>query len=355
MADTAVAEDKALALHQRAVIVNMLGGVKRFPTLASPRFILPEVMAAGGTTVVSWTMSGSTSDFAQTATRVIGALEAIEQSEIPARLVRTTSDILATKAQGVLGFVLNFQNTSPIEDNLAYVSLFHRLGVRVIQLTYQRRNLVGDGCGEPGEGAGLSLFGRDLVRELNRRRILIDLSHRTTIEAIELSDHPVAFTHVNVREINPEKRNKPAEQMRLVAEKGGVIGINSVARMLSPTGRERGTTIDDYVDQIEHVAELVGADHVGIGLDRVEDLTSEDMEERRRTFLTQFPELRAGGDFPFEHYYTRDLSMGNMLPVTRELLARGFSEDEVLGILGGNFLRLLGCVWGDSNGGVRTV
>src|SRR4029078_2678074 len=106
-----------------------------------------------------------------------------------------------------------------------------------------------------------------------------------------------------------------------------------------------GTSISDYVGQIEHVAGIVGADHVGIGLDRTEDLTADDIEERRKGFLTKFPELRAGGDFPFENYYTRDLSMANMLPVTEGLLERGFSEEDVLGIMDGNFVRLLDQVW----------
>ena len=250
---------------------------------------------------------------------------------------------------------INFQNADPIEGSLEYLSLFHRLGLRVFQLTYQRRNLAGDGCGEPGDGAGLSIFGQELVRELNRLGILIDLSHcsdRTTEEAIALSEQPVAFTHVNVRELNPHKRNKPEAQMKAVAAGGGVIGINSIARMISPEGRQKGTTIDDYLDQIDHVVGLVGVDHVGIGLDRNEDPTAEDMDERRRTFLTRFPELRAGGDFPFETYYTRDLSMGSMLPLTTGLLERGYAEEDVLKILGGNFLRLLEQVWAAGPAGV---
>jgi membrane dipeptidase len=350
MSTTEVGE-RAAALHREAVIVNMLGGVNRFPTLASPQFALPETMAQGGTTAVSWTLAGTTEFFRETAEKFAQALVAIDHSDPPARLVRTVDDIREAKANGEAAIIVNFQNTDPLEGSLELLELFYRLGLRVLQLTYQRRNLVGDGCGEPGEGAGLSLFGQDLVKACNRLGILIDLSHcsdRTTIEAIELSEQPVSFTHVNPRELNPQKRNKPADQMKMVAERGGVIGINSIARMISPEGREKGTSISDYLDQIDHVAEIVGVDHVGIGLDRTEDLTAEDMEERRRTFLTRFPELRAGGDFPFENYYTRDLSMGNMLPVTEGLLERGWSDDDVKKVLGGNFMRLLDQVWAAS-------
>ena len=349
MTTTPVSADQVARLHEKSVIVNMLTGVTRFPTLVAPAFALPAAMRQGGTTAASWTIAGTNENFAVTASRFAQALVAIDSSEDPpARLVRTVDDIRAAKANGEAGIIVNFQNADPIEGSLEYLHIFHRLGLRVLQLTYQRRNLVGDGNGEPGDGAGLSLFGRRLVEELNVLGILIDLSHcsdRTTLEAIELSEQPVSFTHVNPRSITPHKRNKPDDQMKLVAEKGGVIGINSVARMISPEGNQKGASMNDYLDQIEYVVDLVGPDHVGIGLDRTEDLTAEDMDERRRTFLTQYPELRAGGDFPFEHYYTRGLAMSSMAPITRGLLERGYAEADVEGILGGNFLRLLGDVW----------
>ena len=124
-----------------------------------------------------------------------------------------------------------------------------------------------------------------------------------------------------------------------------MIGINSVSRMISPRGREEGASLDEFVAQIEHVVELTGVDHVGIGLDRSEDLTEELMEVRRRTFLARYPELQAGGDFPLETYYARETGMGEMLPLVRALLGRGWSDGDVEKVLGGNWLRLLGEVW----------
>jgi membrane dipeptidase len=346
---TTVTDEQVATLHERALVVNMLGGITHFPSRANLSFVLPEIMRRGGTTAVSWTIAGVREQFAETAQRFANALDAIDACTDPrARLVRSAADIREAKARGEAAIIINFQNTDPLEGRLEYLSLFHRLGLRVVQLTYQRRNLVGDGCGEPGEGAGLSLFGRELIEELNRLGILIDLSHcndRTTLEAIEHSGAPVSLTHVNLRSLNPHARNKPDDHIRLVAEQGGVIGINSVARMISPRGNAEGASLSQYIDQIDYVVGLAGVDHVGIGLDRVEDLTAEDMEQRRRTFLTQYPELRAGGDFPFENYYTRDLSMGTMANLTRGLLERGYAEDGVLKLLGGNFLGLLERVW----------
>lgn len=344
-----VSEERAVAVHRRAVIVNMLAGVAQFPTVAAPAFALPAVMRAGGTTAASWSIAGTSEDFRATCAKLAGALAAIDAStDPPARLVRSVADIVEAKERGEAAFVLNVQNADPLDGSLDNLHLLHRLGLRVLQLTYQRRNLVGDGCGEPGPGAGLSLFGRSLVRELNALGVLIDLSHcsdTTTLEAIELSEQPVAFTHVNMRALNPHPRNKPDDQIRLVAEKGGVIGINSVSRMISPRGRVEGASLEQFVEQIEHVVGLTGIDHVGIGLDRSEDLTEELMEIRRRTFLTRYPELQAGGDFPFETYYARETSMGEMLPLVRCLLARGWSDEDVEKALGGNWLRLLAEVW----------
>lgn len=344
-----VSEERAIDVHRRAVIVNMLAGAAQFPTVASPAFALPAVMRRGGTTAASWSIAGTSEDFRATCTKLAGALAAIDAStDPPARLVRTVADIVAAKERGEAAFILNVQNADPLDGSLEYLHLLHRLGLRVLQLTYQRRNLAGDGCGEPGPGAGLSLFGRSLVKEMNALGMLIDLSHcsdGTTLDAIECSQQPVAFTHVNMRALNPHPRNKPDDQIRLVAERGGVIGINSVSRMISPRGREEGASLEQFVEQIEHVVDLVGIDHVGIGLDRSEDLTEELMEVRRRTFLARYPELQAGGDFAFETYYARDTSMGEMLPLVRCLLGRGYTDADVEKVLGGNWLRLLDEVW----------
>jgi membrane dipeptidase len=257
-------------------------------------------------------------------------------------------DLEAAKREGGAAIILGFQNSDPIEGSLAYLDLFHRLGVRIVQLTYQRRNLAADGGGEPANG-GLSLFGRDLVAELNKLGILIDLSHtgeRSTLEAIELSEAPVAITHSCLRHFNPVPRNASDDVIKALAARGGVFGMNAIARLISPKGRQEGATVEQFVDGIDYVVELVGIDHVGIGLDINEGLTPELFEERRKGFLTEFPELRMGGDFPFEHYYAFGLtSMANVALITDALVRRGYDDSDVLKILGGNFVRLFGEVW----------
>ena len=136
--------------------------------------------------------------------------------------VKETADIHAAKALGKTGIILGFQNASPIENELDRLGLFLALGVRVIQLTYHETNLLGSGCWERND-CGLSNFGVDAVREMNRLGIVIDLSHvgpKTTMDAIEMSEQPVAITHANARSFCGHPRNKEEEALKLLAEKG---------------------------------------------------------------------------------------------------------------------------------------
>ena len=188
------------------------------------------------------------------------------------RLVQAMSvrDILDAKEKGNVGVVFGWQNASPIENDLDRLALFHALGVRIIQVTYNERNLLGNGCYERTD-EGLSNFGVDAVREMNRLGILIDLSHvgdRTTLDAAELSDQPVACTHANARAFFDHVRNKTDDALGLIAQRGGVIGANAFPPFLRK-GFE--STLDDYVDAIDDLVERVGIDHVGIGTDFTQD------------------------------------------------------------------------------------
>jgi membrane dipeptidase len=339
------AREQARALHERAVVVNGLGGGKvAMPTSRSAEFRLPEIMREGGVAAVNLTVSYK-DGFLETARNLSHLLRAVDESE-DITIAHGVEDIHAAKAAGGAAVILGFQNSDPIEGRLEYLDLLHRLGLRIVQLTYQRRNLAADGCGESANG-GLSTFGRELVAELNLLGILIDLSHtgvRSTLETIELSRAPVSFTHACVYAKNPLPRNKTDEEIRALAARGGVMGVNAVARLISPEGKQRGATMAEFVDQVDYVVDLVGVDHVGIGLDISEGMTREDFEVRKVTFLAQFPEL--GGDFAFEHYYTTGLdSMAKAPAITEALLGRGYSDEDVLKILGGNFLRLFEQAW----------
>ena len=170
------------------------------------------------------------------------------------------------KSEGKLGILFHFQNSLPLEQSIELVDVYHALGVRVIQLTYNVRNFVGDGCLEPND-AGLSAFGRRLIKAMNRAGIAVDCSHtgiQTTLDAMDVSDQPVVFSHNLAKAVCESPRNLSDEQIKRVAEMGGVIGINGFPPFVA---KKRRPTLDDLLKHVDHIADLVGIKHVGIGID----------------------------------------------------------------------------------------
>ncbi|HEV2170544.1 MAG TPA: membrane dipeptidase, partial [Candidatus Binatus sp.] len=158
-----------------------------------------------------------------------------------------TPDIAAAKASGRTGIVLGFQNGSPIEDRLDYLALFKQLGVGIIQLTYNTQNYIGSGCYESHD-SGLSDFGREVLAEMNRVGIAVDLSHvgsKTTDDTIEFSKDPVVFSHVLPAELKAHPRNKETRQLKAVADRGGLVSVTMFPPFL-PKGSE--STVDDYAE-----------------------------------------------------------------------------------------------------------
>ncbi len=212
--------------------------------------------------------------------------------------VKETADIHTAKKLGKTGIILGFQNASPIENELDRLGLFLALGVRVIQLTYHETNLLGSGCWERFD-SGLSNFGVDAVREMNRLGILIDLSHvgpKTTMEAIEMSEQPVAITHANARSFYNHPRNKEEDALKLLAEKGGVVGATSYTPFL-PKGYD--STLEDFVDALDNMVERIGLDHVAIGTDSTHDQPLEFWHFIVSQQGTKFPSTFADGSVPY--------------------------------------------------------
>jgi membrane dipeptidase len=256
--------------------------------------------------------------------------------------VRTVADICAAKKAARVGVIMGFQNSSPIEDDLYLLSIFKELGVRIIQLTYNDRNFVGDGCLERTDG-GLSNFGIEVVREMNRLGMLIDLSHaghRTTMEAIEVSQKPVAFTHAGPRALFDHPRNKTDEELRYLANKGGVAGANAFPEFLAAGWQ---ATLSDFLDTVDYMVERIGVDHVSLGLDLTEGRGKEDYRRWEAGKIKQ--RLPLGVEWPV--VYPEGIRSAVDWPnITDGLLARGYSEPAVQQILGGNLLRLFEEVWG---------
>jgi membrane dipeptidase len=327
----------AAQIHEESVIVNGLAQSGNLP-------LAYDAMIDGGITASNLTVAAN-EDFPAAVKRFEYMLRTMEQHAQADRLtlIENAGDIRAAKAAGLTGVIMGFQNADPIEDDLEYLHVFRRLGLRIVQLTYQRRNLLGDGSSEPADG-GLSMFGRQVVEACNELGILVDVSHcghQTSLDAVEASSAPIVISHANLYSINPVFRNKKDEVIKAVAERGGLMGITSVSRLLSARGNEEGADLSQVLDQIEAVIELAGIDHVGVGLDISEGMTQEEFEVRQATFLAKFPELRMGGTFPLEHYFARGISSAAEFPnITAGLVERGYTTGEVKQIVGGNFMRV---------------
>lgn len=327
----------ATQIHAESVIVNGLAQPGNLP-------LAYDAMIDGGITASNLTVAAN-EDFPAAVKGVEYALRTMEQHSRADRLtlIENAGDIRAAKAAGLTGVIMGFQNADPIEDDLDFLHVFRRLGLRIVQLTYQRRNLLGDGSSEPAD-AGLSMFGRQVVKECNELGILVDVSHcghQTSLDAVEASSAPIVISHANLYSINPIFRNKRDEVVKAVAERGGLMGVTAVSRLLSARGNEEGSDLSQFLDHIEAVIELVGIDHVGVGLDISEGMTQEEFEVRQATFLTKFPELRMGGAFPLEHYFARGISSAAEFPnITAGLVERGYTPEDVKQIVGGNFMRV---------------
>ncbi|MBS0393353.1 MAG: membrane dipeptidase [Proteobacteria bacterium] len=221
------------------------------------------------------------------------------------------------------------------------VKLFYGLGQRVSQLTYNAQNLLGCGCTERHD-CGITDFGVSIIEKMNEVGMLVDVSHcgdLTTLEAFEVSKKPVAITHSNCRALFNHPRLKTDEAIRKMAAKGGVMGITGVRMFVRG---EEPTTLDHIVDHIEHVAKLVGVEHVGIGTDSDllgYDALPADQAKKLRSYYKASYGFRERIDIEgFDH-------PRKLFDLTEALLRRGFGDADIGGILGGNFRRLLGQVW----------
>lgn len=256
-------------------------------------------------------------------------------------LATEVADIRAAKRDGKLAAVLHFQGTCPFEYNLDLAEVYARLGVRVVQLAYNVRSPAADGCEEPGN-AGLSRFGRQLVAELNRLGIVVDVSHTghtSSMEAVAASTAPVIASHSNAAAVHSSRRNLADDLIKAIAGSGGVIGANGYPAFVADTTKP---TLDQYIDHMAYIADLVGPAHVGIGLDYT----------TRNPPMAEYEQLVADGHWSRESYppppwhYPGGLEDASGLPhLTQRLLQRGFSEQDVRGILGENWLRVFDAVW----------
>jgi membrane dipeptidase len=353
--------DRAAGLHEKAIVINTLTGChgwqSRWREFGRRRaHNLIEKGLEGGCTVNSLTLGGSS--IGEVAMAISAWDDVMAGIPEKAKKILSARDIEEAKRDGKAGYVINFQNTVALEGRVAALNLFHRLGLRILQLTYQRAELVGDGCGSRRtQTAGLSDFGLAVVERLNQLRMVVDLSHvghATTMETIEVSKQPPAFTHTNCHGTYGFEfmRGKSDEELRAMADRGGVAGLTAIARFVREEGDLEGSNINHYLDHIDYAVDLIGVDHVGLGFDINEGITPEDYYGvHNQTYEARFqadPTSHVRRRHPFEHYYVFGLDSIARTPyVTEGLVKRGYSDDEILKILGGNWLRYFRTIWGE--------
>ncbi|MGD0142227.1 MAG: membrane dipeptidase [Rhizomicrobium sp.] len=349
------------------MIVNALGGLEN-PNLALARpqgdnlvdSSMPDVDArairdthAAGVTAVNVTLGyvgGADEPFEYTI-RTIGVWDAILR-RYAGDLVKvyTAADILAAEKSGKIGIIYGFQNGAMMGADPSRADIFADLGVRVIQLTYNPANQIGHGCMSVDD-TGLSPFGHEVVERLNASRIMVDLSHsgtRTCLDAARASASPISINHTGCRALTDLPRNKSDEELRLVASKGGFVGIYFMP-FLKPDGQARA---EDVVAHIDHAVDVCGEDHVGIGTDGsatpIDDLgaygafLAKQVEDRRKSGLG------ATGERADSYPFVVDLrGVEQFRKLSRLLKARGYPEARIEKILGLNFLRFARDVWGE--------
>lgn len=258
-------------------------------------------------------------------------------------LVRKVDDIFKASDNGQVGIIIGFQNTSPIENNLDYLYTFDELNVKIIQFTYHERNLLGNGCYERVD-EGITNFGIDAIKIMNEVGILIDLSHVgivTTMETIDYSEKPIAITHANPKSYHNVPRNKTDEALKLMASKGGIVGVTAIAPFLK---KGNASTVEDYVEAISYTVDLVGIDHVGVGTDFTQDQPEEFWRyigsQQGTKFPSTFTDVTTPSNYPI-NFETPD-----KFPVLIDTMEnKGFSSEEIAKILGLNWIRVFQEVW----------
>lgn len=319
-------------LHDDAIVVDGLNVSKWSPTVLGA-MQRAGVTAANCTCCIWEGFDGAMRELAVWKARFVEHADLITQ-------VYGVEDITRAKRDGRVGIILGWQNSSGFDDHLPFVGLFAELGLRVVQLTYNTANAVGSGCYESHDG-GLTDFGRDLIDELNRHGVLIDLSHvgaRTAADAIRASARPVAYTHTLPAAHRGHPRNKTDEELRLIAEHGGFVGLTFFPAFLR---NGPGATIDDYLAAAEHVMDVAGAQAVGIGTDFTEDRPASffDYITRDKGYGRRLTEF---GDVVLPVGLRRIEELPNL---TTAMERRGWDERRIRGFLGENWLAFLRAVW----------
>lgn len=335
-------EARAAELHEKSLIVDTLSGhiVSPEPPPVDGKLYLDRLLESN-IRVVNLTLAAHSDGFETALEHMFQYFNLLQVAPDRVIQIKRVADIERARRENKVGIIFGFQSPTPIGDHFYRWTILHHLGLRICQLAYMERNIMADGCFEPGN-QGLTYHGIQAVQEMNRLGIVVDLSHlgeRSSLDALERSTKPCIFSHSNAKAVTPSARNVTDEQLKLLASKGGVIGVSPHAFM-SHKKRGEQPNLDDYLDHFEHVANLIGADHLGIGSDVFESYTKFSWESSTKLLY----------DVPWVHetVFNADFRyITDIKNVVGGLVGRGFSDDDIRKILGENFLRIFRAVWRD--------
>ena len=272
--------------------------------------------------------TGGTDPLKRTLTLMQSLRADIGESEDVISLALTASDIEKAKKDDRVALILSLEGAKPFEEDLSFLDMLHGMGIRIVQLTWNYRNLLADGVLERTR-SGLTNLGIEAVERMQKLGIVVDVSHLSEAgfwDVLGLVKEPVIASHSNARSICEHVRNLTDEQIKALAENGGVIGMNSYAEFVSRSA----PTLEKLLDHVDHIAKLVGVNHIGIGLDITEDWP----EDIYREIWDQTLKFIDGLE-----------SVSRLPDFTRGLVARGYSDQEIQKILGGNFMRVFNVVF----------
>ena len=253
---------------------------------------------------------------------------------------RTGDDVRLARETGRTAIFFGFQNPSPIEDDIGLVEICHTLGARFMQLSYNNQSLLATGCYE-AEDPGITRMGRQVIAEMNRVGLVIDMSHsaeRSTLEAMEISSRPIAITHANPAFWHPALRNKSDTVLKALAESGGMLGFSVYPHHLKG---KSACTLESFCEMVARTAELMGPERIGIGTDLCQDQPDSVVEWMRVGRWSKEIDYGEGsasdaGFPPMPDWFHDNRDFGN---IAKGLAAAGMSEAEVAGVMGGNWLR----------------
>ncbi len=329
-----IQEQHAQALHSELIVIDGL----QYSNWDRKIF---EQLREGGVTMVHATIVYH-EQIRETLTRIAEWNRLFELNSDLIMPVRSAADIRVAKQTGKVGIMFGAQNCSPIEDDIGMIEVMRELNLMIMQLTYNNQSLLACGCYE-AEDSGVTRFGRQAIKEMNRVGMIVDMSHsgeRSTLDAIEISDRPIVISHANPLSFHEAKRNKSDRVLRALGESGGLLGFS-----LYPFHLKNGPdcTLGDFCDMVASTADMMGIDQIGIGTDLCQEQPLSVLEWMRNGRWSKSMDYGEGSksnaDWPRPLSWFRDSR--DFPHLTNGLLERGFSREDVAKIMGLNWLNFL--------------